>query len=223
MVAPASTTASLPPNQTVGARVKWLLEQRGWSLMRLHHRSGVSHSALSLLVRGKVAYPSVRTIEMIARAFDVPRTYLMPQAADGPDPPGDPPPEGVHLVPVVLLWATPAGHQATGEQVPVPLSVPGNHATLLATRINGGGLPPYVAIGSVAIFDPDRSPCHRDPVVIDYNGSTHAAWYLEHQIGDALTFSYRLGDGTMLGHTDIRLAGVLVAAQVTPPRYPGSI
>lgn len=221
--------ATLPVNSSVGARVKWHLDHRGWSLMTLHHKTvaadpqgeGVCHSTLSLLVRGKVHYPKARTIELIARAFDVPRAGLSPSTLD--DSPGAAMVhEGVVLVPVVRLFATTSGHQETGETTPVPLSVQGEHARLLATRVNGGGLAPYVALGAVVIFDPDRDPRDRDPVIIDYLGSAHAAWYLEREDPDrGYLARYRLADGTTLERDDARLAGVFVGAFSVPPRYPG--
>jgi transcriptional regulator with XRE-family HTH domain len=232
-----TTRAVMPLSYTVGQRVRWMLSNRGWSLMQLHkktveldgrHRGkhrGVSHSAISLLTRGKVAYPEARTIELIAKALDVPRSSLMPSALDGP-PGSDVVAEGVLLVPVVRLFASPGGHLETGELIPVPNAVPDPHGGMLWTRVTGGGLPPTVATGAMVLLDPVRTPRHRDPIIIDYLGSTHAAWYLERDLrtdgGSSSPIVYRLGDGTTLEPApDVRLAGVFVGAYVIPPRFPG--
>lgn len=220
VVSTRSGPASLPSNSSVGGRVRHLLAQRGWSLVTLADRSGVSHSALSLLTRGKVAYPKVETCEKLARAFDVPRSLLMPSTLDD-GPSAVVVSTGVLLVPVVRPFAAAGGHLDTGELIPVPDSLGGQQPGTLAARITGGGLPPQVAVGALAIFHPDRTPRNRDPVIIDYQGSTHAAWYLEHQTAGGVEVIYRLHDGSTLTYTEARLAGVLLGAFNTPPRYNG--
>jgi transcriptional regulator with XRE-family HTH domain len=223
VVSVPTETTSIPTHSSVGARVKWLMEQRGWSLSKAADESGVSHSTLSLLVRGIVDFPKIRTIELLARAFKVPRSFLMPYVLPG-GPAGDLVAEGVLLVPVVRLFATAtgAGHLETGELIPVPLSINGQHQGIMATLVTGGGLPPYVAVGALAIFDPDRDPLHRDPVVIDYQGSTHVAWYLEVPETGGVESRYRLGDGTYLDARLARLAGVLLGTYSSPPRFGGA-
>jgi transcriptional regulator with XRE-family HTH domain len=56
--------------ECLGARVRALRRQRGLTLKALGRRAGLSHPFLSQLERG-LAWPSVRSVERIARALDV--------------------------------------------------------------------------------------------------------------------------------------------------------
>ena len=55
----------------LGARVRSLRRERGWTLKQLGSEAGLSHPFLSQLERG-LARPSVGSVERIARAFDIP-------------------------------------------------------------------------------------------------------------------------------------------------------
>ena len=54
----------------LGARVRSLRQERGWTLKDLGREAGLSHPFLSQLERG-LARPSVGSVERIARAFGV--------------------------------------------------------------------------------------------------------------------------------------------------------
>ena len=56
---------------TLGARVRSLRKERGWTLKQLGREAGLSHPFLSQLERG-LARPSVGSVERIARALGVP-------------------------------------------------------------------------------------------------------------------------------------------------------
>jgi transcriptional regulator with XRE-family HTH domain len=55
----------------LGARVRSLRQERGWTLKDLGREAGLSHPFLSQLERG-LARPSVGSVERIARAFGIP-------------------------------------------------------------------------------------------------------------------------------------------------------
>jgi transcriptional regulator with XRE-family HTH domain len=55
----------------LGARVRSLRRERGWTLKQLGREAGLSHPFLSQLERG-LARPSVGSVERIARALGVP-------------------------------------------------------------------------------------------------------------------------------------------------------
>jgi transcriptional regulator with XRE-family HTH domain len=55
----------------IGARVRSLRQERGWTLKELGQEAELSHPFLSQLERG-LARPSVSSVERIARAFGVP-------------------------------------------------------------------------------------------------------------------------------------------------------
>lgn len=72
----------------VGDRVKWLREQRGWSVGQLSRRAGVSVSYLGQLEMGAIRSPGVERIRVLAEALEVPLEELSPwvqvEASDAP-------------------------------------------------------------------------------------------------------------------------------------------
>jgi transcriptional regulator with XRE-family HTH domain len=68
--------------KALGARVRSLRQERGWTLKQLGHEAGLSHPFLSQLERG-LARPSVGSIERIARALGVPVGLLWSVPARG--------------------------------------------------------------------------------------------------------------------------------------------
>lgn len=66
----------------LGARVRSLRRERGWTLKQLGREAGLSHPFLSQLERG-LARPSVGSAERIARAFGVPVGLLWSTPARG--------------------------------------------------------------------------------------------------------------------------------------------
>lgn len=55
----------------VGARIRALREERGWSIRELAEKSGLAMNTLSLIENAKTS-PSVSTLQQIAHALDVP-------------------------------------------------------------------------------------------------------------------------------------------------------
>lgn len=53
---------------TIGERVKKLMEEKGWNQNDLAENSGVSITQINRLING-VGYPSLRTLERVAKAF----------------------------------------------------------------------------------------------------------------------------------------------------------
>jgi transcriptional regulator with XRE-family HTH domain len=66
----------------LGARVRQLRHERGWTLKKLGQEAGLSHPFLSQLERD-LARPSVGSVERIARALDVPVGLLWSAPARG--------------------------------------------------------------------------------------------------------------------------------------------
>ena len=66
----------------LGARVRSLRRERGWTLKQLGREAGLSHPFLSQLERG-LARPSVGSVERIARAFGMPVSRLWSAPARG--------------------------------------------------------------------------------------------------------------------------------------------
>ena len=66
----------------LGARVRSLRQERGWTLKDLGREAGLSHPFLSQLERG-LARPSVGSVERIARALGVPVGLLWSAPARG--------------------------------------------------------------------------------------------------------------------------------------------
>ena len=66
----------------LGARVRSLRQERGWTLKQLGREAGLSHPFLSQLERG-LARPSVGSVERIARALGVPVGLLWSSPARG--------------------------------------------------------------------------------------------------------------------------------------------
>ena len=150
----------------LGARVRALRRERGWTLKQLGREAGLSHPFLSQLERG-LARPSVGSAERIARALGVP---------------------------VGLLWSTPARGGSSelvrsdaGEQERHDdASAPGGVRTLagepLAVREWTGGSRRWpadheVAAGDVLLY------VARGGLEVDLDGEIHAL-----EEGDALMF-----------------------------------
>ena len=53
---------------TIGERAKKLMEEKGWNQNDLTENSGVSITQINRLING-VGYPSLRTLERVAKAF----------------------------------------------------------------------------------------------------------------------------------------------------------
>ena len=53
---------------TIGERAKKLMEEKGWNQNDLAENSGVSITQINRLING-VGYPSLRTLEKVAKAF----------------------------------------------------------------------------------------------------------------------------------------------------------
>ena len=53
---------------TIGERAKKLMEEKGWNQNDLAENSGVSITQINRLICG-VGYPSLRTLERVAKAF----------------------------------------------------------------------------------------------------------------------------------------------------------
>ena len=149
----------------LGARVRSLRRERGWTLKQLGHEAGLSHPFLSQLERG-LARPSVGSAERIARALQVP---------------------------VGLLWSAPraGGHElvrsdAGEHERHDDASAPGGVRTLagepLAVREWTGGSRRWpddheVAAGEVLLY------VARGRLEVDLDGVVHAL-----EEGDALMF-----------------------------------
>jgi transcriptional regulator with XRE-family HTH domain len=149
----------------LGARVRSLRRERGWTLKQLGREAGLSHPFLSQLERG-LARPSVGSVERLARALQIP---------------------------VALLWSAPARGGAElvrsedGEQERHDdTSAPGGVRTLtgqpLAVREWTGGSRRWpeereVAAGDVLLY------VARGGLEVDLDGEIHAL-----EEGDALLF-----------------------------------
>ena len=64
---------SLPAEIAVGMKIRELRNQRGYSLRALAERSGLNINTLSIVEKGKCS-PSVGTLQMLAKALEVPIT-----------------------------------------------------------------------------------------------------------------------------------------------------
>ena len=53
---------------TIGERAKELMKEQNWNQADLAENSGVSITQINLLING-VGYPSLRTLEKVAKAF----------------------------------------------------------------------------------------------------------------------------------------------------------
>lgn len=53
---------------TIGEQAKKLMEEKGWNQNDLSENSGVSITQINKLING-VGYPSLRTLERVAKAF----------------------------------------------------------------------------------------------------------------------------------------------------------
>jgi transcriptional regulator with XRE-family HTH domain len=150
----------------LGARVRALRRERGWTLKQLGREAGLSHPFLSQLERG-LARPSVGSAERIARALGVPVGLLWSGVARGGSP---------------ELVRSDAGERARHGDA----SAPGGVRTLtgepLAVREWTGGSRRWpaeheVAAGDVLLY------VARGGLEVDLDGEIHAL-----EEGDALMF-----------------------------------
>ena len=54
---------------TIGEQAKKLMEEKGWNQNDLSENSGVSITQINKLING-VGYPSLRTLERVAKVFE---------------------------------------------------------------------------------------------------------------------------------------------------------
>lgn len=150
----------------LGARVRSLRRERGWTLKELGHEAGLSHPFLSQLERG-LARPSVGSAERIARALGVPVGLLWCGLARGGS--------------AELVRRDDGAHERHGDA-----SAPGGLRTLtggpLAVREWTGGSRRWpaehdVATGDVLLY------VARGRLEVDLDGVVHAL-----AEGDALLF-----------------------------------
>lgn len=150
----------------LGARVRSLRQERGWTLKELGREAGLSHPFLSQLERG-LARPSVGSAERIARALSVPVGLLWSSPARGGAP--------------ELVRSADGDHERHDDA-----SAPGGVRTLagepLAVREWTGGSRRWptereVAAGDVLLY------VARGGLEVDLDGEIHAL-----QEGDALMF-----------------------------------
>src|SRR5215207_2194442 len=110
----------------LGARVRSLRRERGWTLKQLGHGAGLSHPFLSQLERG-LARPSVGSVERISRALGVP---------------------------VGLLWSTPARggvRTLAGEPMTVREGTGGSRSWPEQREVTAGEILLYVARGGLEV------------------------------------------------------------------------
>jgi len=67
----------------LGARVRDLRQQRGWTQEALGERAGLSYKFIGEIERG-VGNPTIDSIDQIARAFRIDTGLLLPRQAPGP-------------------------------------------------------------------------------------------------------------------------------------------
>jgi XRE family transcriptional regulator, regulator of sulfur utilization len=60
----------------IGARIRVLRQRRGWTLEKLAVELDVTNGYVSMLERGR-RRPSVKTLQRLAEAFDVPVAFLV--------------------------------------------------------------------------------------------------------------------------------------------------
>lgn len=73
------TSASTPPERTVGRRIRAIREREGLSLRALAERSGLSANAISLIERGENS-PTVSSLHLLAGALNVAITAFFEDA-----------------------------------------------------------------------------------------------------------------------------------------------
>jgi transcriptional regulator with XRE-family HTH domain len=67
----------LIPKGDFGARVKLVMESKGWNQSELARRAGLNRDAVSTYIRGAV-YPTELSLQALARALDVDPEELLP-------------------------------------------------------------------------------------------------------------------------------------------------
>ena len=60
---------------SVGLRLKAARDHRGYTMLELAERCGLSHSTVNVIEKGQKT-PRTDTVERLARALDVPRAWL---------------------------------------------------------------------------------------------------------------------------------------------------
>ena len=150
----------------LGARVRSLRRDRGWTLKQLGREAGLSHPFLSQLERG-LARPSVGSIERIARAFGMPvgRLWSTPGRSDLP-----------------TLVRSGCGEHALHEDAAAPGGVRTLVGDPVAVREWTGGSrrwpeQPEIATGDVLLY------VARGGIEVDLDGEIHVL-----EEGDALMF-----------------------------------
>lgn len=210
------TLASPSQVSEIGPRLKGILRQRGLSLSRLSSQSGVSTSALSLIVRGEIAYPRVRTVQRICGALKLPPTALLRPATIASERlalinDDLPSVEGATIVPVVRFDVGDMVSD-TGATVLLPASLADGHRRLMAVEVDGGGYGPYVLNFDLVIFDPDQGRTDGDLVILAYRGRATAAVRV-----DRGAVCFKLADLTTLAPEDVDLSGVIIQIIRRPP------
>jgi transcriptional regulator with XRE-family HTH domain len=64
-----------------GQRLYRLMQERGWTQAELSRRSGLTRDSVSTYVRG-LTYPTGKSVQALARAFNVPPETIMPNHAE---------------------------------------------------------------------------------------------------------------------------------------------
>jgi len=72
-------------NNHIGASIRRLREERGWSTVALERRSGVGHSEIARLERDPEAGVTLRTLQRLADAFAISVSELTADVAREPD------------------------------------------------------------------------------------------------------------------------------------------
>lgn len=208
-------------HETIGERLLRILAERRWSLGRLHREtltrgSVVSLSQLSLLTRNEIEQPRLSTIGRICAALDVPPTALL-----GAGPLQEriekiyPRPLGYTTDVAVVRLVRGGGLVLTGETIGVAASLLEGRERLLAAEIESGGMGPYILLGDRVVFDPDRSPEHRQVALLLHGEVAMCAWYV---VRDAEA-SLRFADGSSLRPDQVTICGTVVHILRSPPDY----
>lgn len=83
--APRSHSSShTPEDDVVGARIKRLRQERGWSLRELERRTGIHYSYLNRIENNK-AKPNIEHLEILAKLFNVHISYFFGELIETPD------------------------------------------------------------------------------------------------------------------------------------------
>jgi transcriptional regulator with XRE-family HTH domain len=215
------STALLMPEQpvTIGQRLQALMESRDWTLGKLHARSGVSKSQLSLLTRDLIEHPRIDTLEKIATAMDLDVSDLTGAS--------EPTPRltvysGVVWVPYVersVHAGVDAWREASGR-TPLSEEEARGHRRLFAGRVTGTCMIPDVMPGATVIWDPDmRHPSDGQMVVVSTNGDLSVKVAYE----EAGSYILASNDGQVVRPNGLVLEGVVVKITNNPKRGPRTL